>query len=270
MSHKLKIIFSAILCVICILESSAQPQLEITYNKTSSIVFPVAISAVDRGSRDILAQKVKGVENVLQVKAGKIHFKETNLTVITIDGELHQFSVRYTDAPKTLAIKMADDTKHKPEVTFSQETTGIDLKKSIDLILRDKDKHSIKATSHDQMKFALRGIYIHDNTLFFRLTVTNNSNIPFHTDMLRFYVRDKQKVKRTASQEVTEAPIIQHGNSDVFKGKTSEDLVFALPKFTIPDAKVLVIELTEQHGGRHQRLHIRNRAIVKARLVHTE
>src|SRR6267378_7169742 len=72
---------------------------EVTYNKTSNIVFPTIITSVDRGSRDILAQKAKGVENVLQLKAGKENFPETSLTVITADGILHQFTVNYSSQP---------------------------------------------------------------------------------------------------------------------------------------------------------------------------
>jgi len=268
MQLKSKSIFALIiLCSIATQSISAQTLLEVTFNKTSSLVFPTPISAVDRGSRDILAQKVKGVDNVLQIKAGKPHFKETNLTVITMDGELHHFFVRYADAPKAFTIQVTDASKSNQEVIFKQETTLVELERNAKTILQDKRRHSVKATSHHQMKLTLQGIYIQDNTLYFRLSVTNNSNIPFHTDMLRFYVRDKQKVKRTATQEAAEDPIFHKGNSELFRGKASEELVFALPKFTIPDAKVLVIELMEKHGGRHLRLHVKDRAIVKARLV---
>src|SRR5687768_14524787 len=72
--------------------------LAISFNKTTSLVFPYSIRSVDRGSRDVLAQKAKGVENVLQVKAGRKGFAETNLTVITADGTLHQFTVTYSDS----------------------------------------------------------------------------------------------------------------------------------------------------------------------------
>lgn len=40
--------------------------LAVTYNKTTNLVFPYAIKSVDRGSKDILVQKAKDVENILQ------------------------------------------------------------------------------------------------------------------------------------------------------------------------------------------------------------
>lgn len=46
------------------------------------------LKSVDRGSKDVLAQKAKGVESILQVKAAKTNFDETNLTVINADGKL--------------------------------------------------------------------------------------------------------------------------------------------------------------------------------------
>lgn len=48
--------------------------LAVTYNKTTNLVFPYAIKSVDRGSKDILVQKAKDVENILQVKAGQKRF----------------------------------------------------------------------------------------------------------------------------------------------------------------------------------------------------
>lgn len=246
------------------------PNIEVTFNKTSSIVFPAVITSVDRGSRDVLAQKAKGVNNVLQLKAGRTNFKETNLTVITADGKLHHFFVRYADEPSTFtiqAVENAEDDQKTIPLLFQTEMTEADMENYSRLILSSQKKIRLKSTGKYDMRLSLQGIYIQDNTMFYHLKVINNSNIPFHTDMLRFFVKDKQKVRRTASQEVIEAPIRHYGNAEMIKGKSSQDLIYALPKFTIPDAKVLTIELMEKKGGRHLQLHIKNKTIVKAKPV---
>lgn len=240
---------------------------EVTFNKTSSIVFPTGITSVDRGSRDVLAQKAKGVSNVLQLKAGKTNFKETNLTVITSDGKLHHFFVRYAEAPATFTIQATESSEENRvsvPLLFQNEMTDADMKQYTSYILESPRKFSLKRKSRYDMKLALQGIYIRGNIMFYHLKISNDSNIPFHTDMLRFYVKDKQKVKRTASQEVVEVPLYHDGNSEVVPGKTTSNIVYALPKFTIPDAKVLSIELMEKKGGRHLQLAIKNRIIVKA------
>jgi len=80
--------------------------LQITTGKTSSLIFPGIIKSVDRGSREVLAQKAKDVSNVLHVKAAKEDFSETNLTVITADGLLYHFTVRYAADPGVLTFDM--------------------------------------------------------------------------------------------------------------------------------------------------------------------
>jgi hypothetical protein len=74
-------------------------------------------------------------------------------------------------------------------------------------------------------------------------------------------------VKRTASQEVDVKPIYVFGDAEKIRGRTSEDVVYALEKFTIPDAKRLHIEMFEKNGGRNLELSIRNKTIVKAKLI---
>ena len=242
--------------------------IHVTFNKTSSLVFPAVITAVDRGSRDILIQKVKGVENVLQLKAGRMAFKETNLTVITSDGKLHHFFVSYSDTPDQFAIQIGkDEPDSNGSILFSLDMTDVTMNECASRILSSPRKFKIKGTSKFDMKMALQGIYIEDNVMFFHLRVTNDSNIPFHTDVLRFYVKDKQKAKRTASQEVIENPLYQQGNAQLIKGQSTQDLIFALPKFNIPDAKVLVIQLMEKKGGRHLHLKINNKTIIRAKVV---
>ncbi len=246
---------------------------EVTFNKTSSIVFPSSITSVDRGSRDVLAQKAKGVNNVLQLKAGRTNFKETNLTVITADGKLHHFMVSYAEHPKlfTLRVNESCETEsNNAPLLFQTELTSAEMQHYAENILGSPPKVLPKRASHSGMKLSLQGIYIQGNVMFYHLTIANNSNIPFHTDVLRFYVKDKQKVKRTASQEVSEVALYQYGNTDEVKGKSTEDVVIALEKFTIPDAKVLTIEWMEKKGGRHLKLFIKNRTIVNARPVPSE
>ena len=49
--------------------------------------------------------------------------------------------------------------------------------------------------------------------------------------------------------------------------KTSKRLLFALKKFTIPDAKQLVIEVAEKEGGRDQSFVVDNEDTVRANVI---
>lgn len=85
--------------------------------------------------------------------------------------------------------------------------------------------------------------------------------------MLRLFIKDKKQSKRTASQEVQQKPVYKHGDASVINGNSTVDIVFVVPKFTIPDAKLLHIEVMEHNGGRHLTLKIKNKLVVKARTV---
>src|SRR3954470_1354464 len=84
--------------------------LKITLNKTTNLIFPYAIKSVDRGSADVLAQKAKGVENILLVKAARENFPETNLSVITADGKLYSFVLNYISNPPAINLSFAHGT----------------------------------------------------------------------------------------------------------------------------------------------------------------
>jgi conjugative transposon TraN protein len=241
---------------------------EVAYNKTTSIIFPTTITSVDRGSRDLLAQKARGVGNVLQVKAARASFPETNLTVITSDGVIHQFGVTFTKQPSTLVVLIGDSSEVvNPKLIFQSDVTEFEMKRITSSIVQSKRGVKFVSDSNHKIGMSLRNIFIKDDIIFYHFRVTNSSNINYDVDFLRFFIRDKTKVKRTASQDVDVMPVYTYGNDDVIAANSETDIVYALNKFTIPDAKYLAVEMFERNGGRHINLRIRNRTIVNAQLI---
>ena len=242
---------------------------EITFNKTSSIIFPAVIKSVDRGSRDILAQKAKEVGNILQLKAWRENFPETNLTVITGDGILHHFTVTYSNQPASLTIDLSNNggTPNLTSLIFQTEMTETDMESYSTGIVQSKRTIRFIDEKKYKISLALLGIYIKNDVMFYRFRIRNHSNINYDIDFLKFYIRDKARIKRTASQEVELKPIYVYGNDKVVKGKSETDIVFVLEKFTIPDSKQMDVEMFERNGGRHFDLMIKNKTIVNAQLL---
>lgn len=253
-------------------QGHSEQAIGLSLNKTSSIVFPVDIESVDRGSRDILAQKAKGAGNVLKLKAGKANFPETNLTVIASDGGLHYFTVRFDPHPDRYIVYAAADNasllnaSNRATAHLTEVNQAI-VENNARVIVSHNTIAKVKSIRKNDMRLSLKGIYIEGDLTYFHFNIANRSNIPFDVDILRLFVRDKQKLKRTATQEVIETPIYVHGQVSRIDGKSNTDVVYILPKFTIPDAKVLVIQLMEKRGGRHLEMHIKNRPIVHARKI---
>lgn len=117
------------------------------------------------------------------------------------------------------------------------------------------------------MSFQLRGVYIQEETLFFQMVLMNHSHLDYDTDSIRFYITDKQKRKSGKAIAIELTPLYVFGNSRLIRGKSMESCVIALPKFTLPPGKCLVIQVLEKNGGRHLQLQADNYTLVKARLI---
>lgn len=233
-------------------------------DKTTNLIFPYTIISVDRGSKNILAQKAKNVENILQIKAGKKGFEETNLTVITADGKFYSFLLNYAESPSVLNL---DFNTPKPSVQ--------DAFLSPDIFNEKKLSEYSKAAAVEKKKirgikdkafgicFRLNGLFIHDNIMLLRLNIANETNVNYDIDQLRLYIRDQKKSKRTATQEIEISPVLVHSNTAKITGQSDNTIVLVVPKFTIPDKKYLAVQLMEKNGGRHLELHVKNRKITK-------
>lgn len=73
----------------------APRKIEVSYSKTTHILFPAEVKYVDLGSSNIIAGKAAGAENVVRVKAAVRDFAdETNFSVITADRVVLQLRCR--------------------------------------------------------------------------------------------------------------------------------------------------------------------------------
>ena len=91
--------------------------------------------------------------------------------------------------------------------------------------------------------------------------------MPFDVDFVTFKIVDKKIMKRTAMQEQVIYPLRAFNYVTRVDGKKNERTVFALPKFTIPDDKKLIVEMYEKQGGRHQSFDVENEDLVRAETV---
>lgn len=254
--------------------------LEVTYDKTTHIIFPSAVRYVDLGSPNLVAGKADGAENVIRVKAVVKNFRnETNMSVITESGSFYTFNVKYTDEPLLLNIEMKDFIHDGNKVNRPNNALDIYLKelgsespKLVQLINRSIHKENKRHIKHIGSKafgiqYLLRGIYTHNGLLYFHTQVRNQSNVPFEVDFVTFKIVDKKVMKRTAIQEQIIFPLRAYNYATVVAGNKDERTVFTFDKFTIPADKVLVVELNEKSGGRHQSFTVESEDIVRAKVI---
>ena len=254
--------------------------IEVSFNKTVHILFPAAVQYVDLGSNDIIAGRASGAENVVRIKAAVAGFPgETNCSVITADGSFYSFIVRYADEPERLSVEMDDWLRKNPTGEYANDRMFVRLSElggetpvlvnRIMYSVYKKNASDIKSVGSKQfgIESLLKGVYIHKDLMYFHIAVRNTSNVSYDMDFIRFKIVDKKVAKRTAVQETYVNPVRVYSQQNTVDGKSTVRNVFVFPKMTLPDDKVLTVEIFEKGGGRHQSFNIGNAELVGAKLV---
>lgn len=253
---------------------------QVTFAKTVHIIFPSAVRYVDLGSNWIIAGKADGAENVIRVKATTEGFPgETNFSVICEDGSFYSFNARYAHEPEMLNIEMKDFLENGDTTDFSHTRMNIYFRELagespllVKLIMQSIYKEDRREIRHLGCKrfgvqFLLKSVHSHNGLFYFHTETRNRSNVAFRTDFIRFKIVDKKVPKRTAIQERVIDPVRSYNEVLVTEGKSDVRTVYAVPQFTIPDDKLLVIELFEKDGGRHQTIWVENADLVAAKQI---
>lgn len=261
-------------------EVSEPLRIEVCFNLTVHVLFPAPVTYVDLGSMNIIAGKADGAENVVRVKAAVRDFEgETNFSVICANGCLYTFVVTYSDEPSRLSVEIGDnaipaagrdDPDKRPFVRLNElgEQTPAAVGRIMAAIYQN-DVRDIKTVGSKKygIQAVFKGIYISGDLMYFHAAVRNFSNIPFDIDYIRFVISDKKVTKRTAIQQTIIEPVRVFDQVTSIDGKSTVRNVYVFRKITIPDDKILRIEVCERGGGRHLRFTVDNTDLVRAKPV---
>ena len=266
-------------------------RIEAGFTKTVHILFPSPVTYIDIGSMDIIAGKADGAENVVRVKAAVRNFAaETNLTVITEDGGFFTFDVHYAENPVVSTLNLTvqepqtEGVKKPAAAGYPQPTApasegrvllrevGREKPATIKRMLSDiyrQNRTDVKGirTKKYGIGVEVLGIYVSNDVVYIHTCMYNDTNISFEVDARQFIVADKKLAKRTAQQQ-TPLEILRVCNDPaVVRGHQRQRTVFALPKLTISDDKVLLLEIVEKNGARHQTVEIPAGELLDAKLL---
>ena len=251
--------------------TSSSQRIEVSSQKTTHLIFPSEIKSVDRGSEDILAQKTSGVDNVLKLKAGRTSFPETNLTVITADGGFHSFMVNYKASPASLNYHIKSGMSGTKQSLLPVKAVFSETEKNEAVVKSLAAQASVSGRNITGVEdrgygvtMAVRGLYTGKDMFFYKVLIDNQTNINYDIEALRFYIQDRRRVKRMATQEIQLEPITIIGNNRLIKANREEMLIVVMPKLTIARDKQLVIELNEKGGGRNLRCKMKSSKLLKA------
>lgn len=251
-------------------------KLEVTYSKTTHLIFPSPIRYVDLGSENLIANKAEDVGNVLRIKAGINGFEEeTNFSVITQDGKFYNFDVLYSPYPDTLnydllKLHQTQEKEYSTDVQFEElKGNSSSLNEAIMKTLYENPKRTIThiGVKSFGIRFLLKSLYIYGGKFYFIFQMTNKSNISYDIDFINFKIVDKKNLKRTIIQEKILTPLRIYPIINAVSNQASSNVLYLLDQFTLFDDQILEIEVFEKNGGRHQKIEVENIDLINAKIV---
>ncbi|ASK32370.1 conjugative transposon protein TraN [Chryseobacterium sp. T16E-39] len=251
-------------------------KMEVTYNKTSHLLFPSPIRYVDLGNESLIASKSEDVSNVLRIKSSVKGFEEeTNFSVITQDGKFYSFDVFYSVSPDALNYDLLK-LQRKYEKDYSTEVLFEELKgKSsslTELLIKTLNELPARTIKHISSKsfgiqFLLKSLYVHEGKFYFNFQIKNKSNVSYDIDFISFKIIDKKNLKRTVVQDKILSPLRTYPLNSKVEFQSNSEFLYLLDQFTLLDGQVLEIELREKGGGRYQTIRVENSDLIHAKVV---
>jgi conjugative transposon TraN protein len=231
---------------------SDQIELFVCYDKTVNLIFPYAITSEDHGNNGIIVQQRKGAAHILHVKANQRNFSPTSLSVVTSDGNLYSFLVRYADdIGHVNYVVSSRDAVAQTEVAHNEALLAGEC-----AIVQHAHSNVCKKVRDGFSILQLRGLYISPQALWIKTIFSNRGQLPFDVDFIKFFVRGKRPAKNTAVQEREIFPIYQAAPK-IMNGKAVAPLSFAFDPFVIQRGEQFVVQIGEASSNRLIQLRVK-------------
>lgn len=250
------------LCVRASLATDSGIIVPVSDGNTTTLIFHAAIKAVDRGSSQLLAQKMN--DTILKIKAAVKDMAATNLNVVTSDGKLHFFKVYYDSTTAGLPVDIgAQQPSAASAIVPAAEPTEMHVARLAVALGNQKAFLRGPGTRTENMAMRIGGLYFDQGILYIQLRLANYSALPYKIDFIRTAIKDRQTRKRKTQQETELRPLYTNlPELPLLPGKVTS-VVLAFPQFSITKEKRIELQLFEASGGRHLKLDLKSRHLLR-------
>ena len=243
--------------------------IEVNDKQQTHFILPEEIVYVDFGN-ELEVNKASGVDNILALRATKENISPTNVSVITCSGKFYTFNLKYSSSPESFSF-VIDAPKRERVALFDNNELTSTQKENIRTEINTRFQSISKLTEDFAgIRFAVTNIFIDKDILYFKFKITTYSNIDYQPDFVRFYIQDAKILKKTTVQQLEQVPLFFFDQPKRINAHDTKIFSVALNKFTIPDKKILIVEMQESSGGRHFIIKVKNRDIIEAEILNGE
>ena len=117
------------------------------------------------------------------------------------------------------------------------------------------------------MEVFLKGIYTRDNYVYFKLDITNNSELPYTYNYCGFAIVTKKKGRMTSFDRTDLSPAGSYVPAHTIEYKKTMTEIYKFDKFNFSNDRVLLIEMVEDNGERGLFFRVTSSTFLKARKI---
>lgn len=246
--------------------------IDVSLNKTTTLVFPEKILHIDLGSNQGIAFMVdEDIPKIVKLRINQLFIpvEKTNLLIITQSDKIFSFNVRYCkDVGKTIYIIQDSASVVAREIIRHQKVQQHSFTDSLYKILTNREKSLPRVISYTKgkIKLTLHNTYASDSTIYFSMNLQNQSSLLYNINYISIYLTTNptRKLKATVSQD-NQLPYSFFGPEITYiPTNSTQQFVIAIPKFTMENNQTATIEISEQNGGRHLKIKFLNNILLEA------
>ena len=262
-------------------------QIPLQQNKVCQIIFPDKIAKI-RGGYNPNHFALDKYDNILYIQC-LTDFPNTNLSIITDDTSCYMLDLCYTEKSEKNAyiIDIADRiyvNELKPLGPGQEPSPSLRSQPAEDKtptqaavlpetgeyesILKQRDFIVAQNGVADKaMEVFLKGIYTRANYVYFKLDITNNSELPYTYNYCGFAIVTKKKGRMTSFDRTDLSPAGSYVPAHTIEYKKTMTVVYKFDKFNFSNDRVLLIEMVEDNGERGLFFRVTSSTFLKARKI---
>lgn len=199
--------------------------------------------------------------------------KESNLLIINHNGEIFSYIVRYSPTLEKLNyfIPVSSSIGNEKPMGFRldktiQQVPSADSKaryyeRFCSYLVKRRQRIGKLTKRHDGIVLRVENIVFDREELYFVMAIENRSSLDYDVNFLDLSIETRKKGRKKSLQRLDVAPLYIYGAPSKIKEGQKAKVVYAVPKFSISDERLVLLELNERNGERNLKLKISHRTI---------
>ncbi|WP_026451444.1 DUF4138 domain-containing protein [Aequorivita capsosiphonis] len=240
--------------------------------KNVSLFFPNPIRQGIVGSENFVFTYNREKEQyfgLLQAKPGNA----SSLLIVNSDGSIFSYIVSYKEQLEKLNYFVPQSQSigfEQPKFTEKSDSTNVAnlftdktfyYERFCSFLLNRKQRIGSIQKRKNGIVLSLENIVFDKEELYFVIKIENKSTLDYDLNFLDISVQTRKQGKKKSLQRISQLPNFKFNLPNKVVKKEIKRMVYVLPKFSLGNDKMVILELNEKNGERNLKLKVSNNFI---------